>query len=237
MAQIVIEGPDGSGKSTVAQRLTEWLNEKGGVRAIHTRHPGATPLGRELRKMISDPEMSVGPQTRALLFAADNSAYISSILTPKLEQGTWIVADRNNYISSMAYQIADGCSLDALDKIHAATFPMELIPKIDLLIIMRVSYETACSRREVRSANEKNETFEKKMSSRDFFDRVSNAYDKIIDEHMDRVLHFVHETCGEIAPEGTPRVLYIDANKSFEEVFADVQEAVKVLLNERVVNL
>ena len=235
--QIVLEGADGSGKSTIAVELTKWLNEKCGVKAIHSRHPGATPLGKEIRKIVANPELSVDHQTRALLFAADNSAYMTSVLRPAMAEDSWMVADRNNYISSLAYQIADGCSIEALEKIHDATYPSELVPKIDLLLILRVSYETAKKRREARSSGEKAEHFEKQMASRDFFDRVSGAYDSLVDDHAERLLSFVHATKTVVAPEGTPRVLYIDANKPFDAVLADVQEAAKSLLHERVEDL
>jgi thymidylate kinase len=209
----------------MAKRLTQWLKDLD-FDATFVRHPGATPLGAELRKLIANPEMSVDAQTRALLLASDNAAFISSVLRPSLERNKWLISDRNNFITSIPYQVADGVDPAHLDKIHAATYPLDQFPKIDLLLIMRVSYETACSRRQVRTTHERAETFEKKMTDRSFFDRVANAYDKLMEDHSERLLKFIRPADGGIAPEGTPRCLYIDANQSEDAVFSGIIEAV-----------
>jgi dTMP kinase len=227
MPQIVLEGPDCSGKSTSAQKLVEYLKSKG-KEAIYTRHPGATPLGKELRRIIENPELSVDGLTRGLLFATDNCAYISSVLRPALENDVWVISDRNNFISSIAYQIADGCSFDQLDKIHAATYPVDLIPKIDLLMVLHVDYDTACARRNaVRTETSKNETFEKKMGNKQFFDKVSNAYGQLMSSHSDRLLKFVKPTS---LDQHTPRCLYIDATKPFDVMFDHILEAVNSIV-------
>lgn len=223
MPQIVLEGPDCGGKSTAATKLVEYLKSKG-KEAVYTRHPGATPLGKELRRIIENPELSVDGLTRGLLFATDNCAYISSILKPALEKDIWVVSDRNNFISSIAYQIADGCSFDQLDRIHAATYPVDSIPKIDLLMILKIDYDTACKRRgAVRSESSKQETFEKKMASKDFFDRVSNAYNSLLSRHTEKMFKFVKTR------QGVPNLQYIDATKPFDEMFADIVESVNQL--------
>jgi len=228
--QICIEGPDNVGKSTMAKKLVDWLKQQN-KDVIYTRHPGATPLGKELRRIIENSELSVDGYIRGLLFATDNAAYISTILRPTLQKGTWIVSDRNNFISSLAYQIADGVALEQLDKIHTATYPADLIPKIDLLIILRASYEVAYLRREnSKSAASKEETYEKKMGTRDFFDRVSNAYSSLMEDQISRLEKFVHTISDDIDPDKTPRCLYINAARSEDAVFNDIIQAVKILM-------
>lgn len=224
MPQIVLEGPDCGGKSTAAAKLVEHLKSQG-KEAIYTRHPGATPLGKELRRIIENPELSVDGLTRGLLFATDNCAYISSILKPALERGVWVISDRNNFVSSIAYQIADGCSFDQLDRIHAATYPQESIPPIDLLMVLKIDYETACKRRaNARSESAKQETFEKKMASREFFDKVSNAYNSLMSEHAWRLIKFVKPISE--YHRSVPTMVHIDATKSFDEMFTDIVESV-----------
>jgi len=221
--QICIEGCDGSGKSAIVIELAKWIANEIGIKTINTRHPGSTLLGAELRRIIADRELGVDHQARALLFAADNAAYISTILIPKMKDDYCVVADRNNFISSFAYQIADGCSLDILKKIHSATYNLDLVPKIDILFILRVSYETAVNRREERSSIEKAEHFEKKMMSHSFFNRVSCAYDDL-PNHLEWLLKFVK------AKGDTPHIVYIDANRTFDIVLHDVKEAIRPLL-------
>lgn len=213
--QICFEGPDLSGKSTAAKIVNSWLNGMG-ISSIYTRHPGATPLGIELRKIIENPDLSVDGKTRGLLFAADNCAYITSVLKPTLESGSWIVADRNNFISSLAYQIADGCSFDHLDNIHAATYPAAEVPKIDLLLVLNVDYDVACARRKAtRTTDSNNETFEKKMMSKEFFDKVSNAYKSLSTTYANKLTKFAkcHVT--------------IDASKPFEEMLSIIKSTIK----------
>ena len=63
--------------------------------------------------------------------AADNNAFIELVLKPALAAGVWVIADRSNYISSLAYQIQSGTTLDELNKIHDATHPNP--PKADMM--------------------------------------------------------------------------------------------------------
>lgn len=218
--QICIEGSDGSGKSAVVAQLTKWLNDNG-IKAISTRNPGATLLGQELRRIIADQKLGADGQTRALLFAADNSAYISAVLKPKMEAGYWIVADRNNFISSLAYQVADGCSLDILKKIHEATYPFDQIPKIDFLFVLSASYDVVKRRREVRSSVEKAEYYEKQMASEEYFYRVSNAYNSLLDCYSEYLCRFIRTDS-----LGNPYVVHIDADKPLSEVLFDIQKVI-----------
>ncbi|MEM3097492.1 MAG: dTMP kinase [Nitrososphaerales archaeon] len=220
--QIVIEGPDGSGKSTIATELVEWLYKDNGIRTIYTKNPGATPLGYELRRIISDPILSVNHHVRALLFAVDNAAYITTVLKPKLDEGWWIVADRNNFISSIAYEIADGCSLDSLLKIHEATYPIAEIPKIDVMFILRVNYDIAVYRRTVRTASEKKEYYEKQMYDIEFFNKVSQAYDRLVNDYNDLLLKYIKP----VKPN-KPNIMYIDANQPLEYVVRNIHETIR----------
>lgn len=233
---ICLEGLDLTGKSTMAQRLVEWLKPYG-IPTLHTRHPGATQIGKKLRELIADPMIYVDPHTRALLFAADNASYINNLLRPAIENGTWVISDRNDFISSLAYQVADGCSLEMLDAVHAATYPFEHLPKIDLLFILQIDYDTACQRRQSRSSSNQSETYETKMSRKEYFDRIANAYDRMLEDQTERLLRFVHHTSDDVVPEYTPRCLYIDATKSQDFVFNQITEAVKPLLGEKAIKL
>ena len=107
---IALEGFDGSGKSTQAELLATQLN------AAFTREPGGTPLGEALRGVLLHPSPDEAPsaRTEALLFAADRSQHIATVVAPALEAGRDVVTDRS-YGSTLAYQgYGRGLPLDEL---------------------------------------------------------------------------------------------------------------------------
>ena len=107
---IALEGFDGSGKSTQAEMLAIHLD------AVATREPGGTPLGASLREALlhSSPDHAPAPRTEALLFAADRSQHIATVVAPALEAGRDVVTDRS-YGSTLAYQgYGRGLPLDEL---------------------------------------------------------------------------------------------------------------------------
>lgn len=98
---IALEGGDGSGKSTVAQALTERLRGLG-EDVILVREPGGTPLGEAVRELLLDSE-TLDHWAEVFLFAAQRSELAREVIVPALDAGTWVVSDRS-YYSSIAYQ-------------------------------------------------------------------------------------------------------------------------------------
>ena len=100
---VAFEGGDGAGKSTQARLLGEWLEQQG-YAVRHTREPGGTTLGREIRELLLHGEDgSVSPRAEALLFAADRAHHVATLVRPALERGQVVLTDR--YLdSSVAYQ-------------------------------------------------------------------------------------------------------------------------------------
>ena len=100
---ITFEGAEGCGKSTQAAMLKEHL-EKMGKNVILTQEPGGTALGKGLRKILLDPQVSIDETTEIYLFAADRSDHVSKIIKPALSEGNIVISDR--YVdSTLAYQI------------------------------------------------------------------------------------------------------------------------------------
>jgi len=228
---IIVEGVDCSGKTTMSRRLAEYLEEKG-IKTLLTIHPGATPAGQRIRSIVKDPDIHLDKLTEALLFGADNSAFIHQVLIPNLNEGTWVIADRNNFISSLAYQIASGCKLDELDRIHDT---INNPPKADLLLILRVGQELAFDRRRRRGMEK--DRFEDRMTSgSEYYTKVSEAYDEMIDrndlEFEKRLLKFVHTTT--TTPRPVPRCLGVNASRSSDHVFKQIVDAVSPLLPQEV---
>lgn len=94
---IAFEGWEGSGKTTQAGLLAEYLD------AELTREPGATPLGEHLREVLLGADHWPSPRAEALLFAADRAQHIAAVVSKHLAQGRDVVTDRS-YGSTLAYQ-------------------------------------------------------------------------------------------------------------------------------------
>ncbi|HUI04856.1 MAG TPA: dTMP kinase [Acidimicrobiales bacterium] len=95
---IALEGVDGCGKSTHAHGLADALG------ALCTAEPGATALGARLRALVLDPELpAISPRAEALLMAADRAEHVAEVVSPALDAGRWVVADRFS-ASTLAYQ-------------------------------------------------------------------------------------------------------------------------------------
>ena len=102
MPLIVLEGIDGAGTTTQAQRLVDALRAHG--HAAHlTREPSDGPVGKLLREMLAGRHAPVDATTLALLFAADRADHIQREVEPALRDGKVVVSDRW-YHSSLAYQ-------------------------------------------------------------------------------------------------------------------------------------
>jgi dTMP kinase len=99
---IVLEGIDGSGTTTQARLLCEWLSGRG--IAVHlTREPSDGPVGLLIREILHGAHAPVAGDTMALLFAADRVDHLAREILPALQRGTHVVTDRY-YHSSLAYQ-------------------------------------------------------------------------------------------------------------------------------------
>lgn len=125
---IVLEGIDGSGKSTQAARLA------GAIGAVLTREPGATALGAELRELLLDREGArISLRTEALLMAADRAQHVDEMLRPMLDAGKWVVCDRFNG-STLAYQ-GSGRGLDTVELERLVQFAAGgIVPDLQVLL-------------------------------------------------------------------------------------------------------
>ncbi len=112
---ITLEGPDGSGKSSLLPRLADELRA-GGREIVTTREPGSTPLGERIRSLVLDTEPKIDRTGRAdaLLFAAARAQHVAEVIEPALARGAIVVCDRYAD-SSLAYQgVGSGVPLDEL---------------------------------------------------------------------------------------------------------------------------
>src|ERR1700757_4937173 len=99
---ITIEGIDGAGKTTLAQGLAGALGERG-IAATLLREPGGVEASEQIRRLVKDPALTVGPRAEALLYAAARAQLVDEAVEPLLASGNWVLLDR--FIdSSLAYQ-------------------------------------------------------------------------------------------------------------------------------------
>lgn len=99
---IVIDGPDGSGKSTVISILKEYINE-----LIITRDPGGTKEGMEIRKMILDDKYDLDKFSIALMFLVSRYETQEKIIKPAIDNNKVVISDRWDS-STFSYQGTEG---------------------------------------------------------------------------------------------------------------------------------
>lgn len=101
---IVLEGDEGTGKSTVAKAVCAKLEAKG-IPFVHTFEPGGTPLGEVLREeLLKKREVPLDPVTHILLHQAYRKEHISNVIVPSLLAGKVVVCERF-YYSTLALNI------------------------------------------------------------------------------------------------------------------------------------
>lgn len=99
---ITFEGGDGSGKSTQAGLLADWIVERGRT-VVRTREPGGSEVGVLVRDIVLHHRGDIAPRAEALLYAADRAHHVATVVRPALERGDVVIQDR--YLdSSVAYQ-------------------------------------------------------------------------------------------------------------------------------------
>lgn len=174
---IVFEGIDGSGKTTQAKAIADWLPTSGllpeGAKVVLTREPGATALGQGIRDILLHGKAgSVSPLAELLLFAADRAHHVETVIKPALERGDWVVCDRFTG-STVAYQgYGRGHDLELIGQINKIS-TQGIEP--DLVIWLMIHPDVALQ----RLAG--SDTFEKE--GLDFAWRVHSGY---VDQHSSK---------------------------------------------------
>jgi dTMP kinase len=199
---ITLEGPEGSGKSTAARHLAEWLRSRG-VPTVLTQEPGGTPLGEEVRRIVlhmrgmSD---DLDPRADALLYAAGRAQHVARVIRPALDRGDWVVCAR--YLdSSLAYQGAGyGNEMTELRRLQDfATYG--LLP--DLTVLLDVPVDVGLERTRRRTQWNRFEDTEEVA----FFEAVRAAY-----------LRFAADEPGRFA--------VVDGSGSVDDADADIRRVV-----------
>lgn len=137
---LVLDGPDGGGKTTQAGRVVDWLRGRG-FDVVACRDPGGTELGNRLRSLLMDrSHVPVSMRAEMLLFMASRAQMVEEVIRPALESGHVVVCDRF-LLATIVYQgVAGGLDPVEISEVGIAATG-GLLP--DLTIVLDVPPETA----------------------------------------------------------------------------------------------
>lgn len=141
---IVLEGPDGSGKSTQAALLAERYRARG-LSVVLTAEPTYEGIGARIRRILKGDEEPVSPADMAALYADDRLSHAATVLFPAFIGGNIVVCDRY-VLSSIAYQTATGVHLDLVRGLN------RYAPRPDLTVVIDVLDDVAAERMRARGA-------------------------------------------------------------------------------------
>lgn len=188
---ITFEGPDGSGKSTIIQKVYDYLIDNN-YDVIKTREPGGSPIAEKIRNLILDTENTeMGYRTEALLYAASRAQHVEETILPALNENKIVLCDRF-LISSLAYQgVGRDLGIENVRKINEfainGVFP-------DFVLFFDVDPITTLKR---KSSLDTADRLEKEGNN--FHERVYNGYKEILNSEKN--------------------IEIIDATQSVEDVF------------------
>ena len=197
MAFITFEGIEGSGKSTQLSLTARRL----GDRAVVTKEPGGTAIGRALREVLLDPaSRGLTPVAELLLYFADRAQNVAQVVRPGLTEGRVVLCDR--YVeSSLAYQgYGRGLPVEAILSL-AGLATGGLRP--DLIVLLDLPVEEGLARVGRRGSHDRLES--EKVA---FHQRVRDGYLELMAAEPDRWL-------------------WLDATAEPETVFARLWEALE----------
>ena len=182
---ITLEGIEGTGKSTQASRLAKRLRSEG-YQCVLTREPGATAIGKQIRRIVLSPENhGLCPESELGLYFSDRAQHLREVVWPALEAGKLVVSDRFTD-STLAYQgYGRGLSLRmirSLDRIMTGSF------RPHLTLLLDFSAEEGLRRARRRNTESvvrgKEGRFEEEELA--FHNRVRRGYAKIAKREPER---------------------------------------------------
>lgn len=200
---ITLEGGDGSGKTTQADRLESWLRGTGRT-VVRTREPGGSEVGQLIRDIVLHHRGDIAPRAEALLYAADRAHHIATVVRPALQRGDVVIQDR--YLdSSVAYQGA-GRVLDAAEVRALSMWAAEgALPDVTVLLDL----DPQAARARLDSADKPFDRLEAEKD--DFHQRVRDAFLAL-------------------AAADADRFLVVDASERADEVAARIRARIEPLV-------
>jgi len=168
MTFIVVEGPEGAGKSTLTRWLTAQLLAEG-RRVLTVRQPGGTPIAEAARKLALKSKHEITPAAELFLFLAARADLVDRVVRPALDDGQVVLADRYD-LSTLAYQVA-GRGLPRPEvEVALRLATGGLVPDLTLVLDVPV----AVGRERQRRAQKEQDRIE--VQDDPFHERVREAY-------------------------------------------------------------
>ena len=203
---IVIEGLEGAGKTTAINTVARILKQHHISDLQFTREPGGTPIAAALRNIIKnglDNEPLTDKAELLMLYAA-RIQLVDNVIKPALKMGKWVIGDRHD-LSTQAYQGGGR----QIDKVFIETLQAQVLGnfKPDLTLYLDVAPELGLMRAKSRGQLDRIE-----QQSLPFFERIRQRYLQLA--------------------ERDNTIVTIDANKSIEEVTAQIE----TILNSWLIN-
>lgn len=177
---ITFEGPEGSGKTSVANAIVLKLRELG-YDVLFTREPGGTPIAEQIREVILDKEnVLLDPRAEALLYAASRRQHLVEKVWPALKKGQIVICDR--YLdSSLAYQGgARGLGVDEILNINLFATESTLP---DLTLLFDITPELGLKR---IAANKNREINRLDLEALPFHQKVRETFLSLSKTYKDR---------------------------------------------------
>jgi dTMP kinase len=182
---ITIEGVEGSGKTTQAALLSEYLRKEG-LKVVETREPGGTDTGEKIRQILLSPHARLAPSAELLLFLAARAQQVREVIMPALENGKWVICDRFSD-ATIAYQgYGRGIDIETIRRINDVategikpdlTFLLDLDAETGIKRALASKKEFAGSRTGDRMENEASE----------FHERVERGYRELAGREPGRI--------------------------------------------------
>jgi dTMP kinase len=199
---IVLEGPEGAGKTTQAPLVAQWIADLG-HEVVAVREPGGTAIGDQVRRILLDtPDGAVADAAEALLYMASRAQLVDRVVRPALARNAIVVLDRF-FLSTYAYQITGRGLPEAEVRAANQLAVGGLVP--DLTIMLTLPTGEGMARVARRGAHDRLE-----RADTAFHERVANAFAAFTDPRW----HQAHPECGPVEP--------VNAAAGVDEVFRSI---------------
>jgi dTMP kinase len=181
---VTLEGPDGAGKTTQAERLRDRALDAG-IEVVLTREPGGTPVGERIRELLLDRDRHRGvgrldARTDALLFNAARRQLVSEVIRPAIDRAALVISTRFAD-STLAYQGHGGrLPIDELRALER--FATDGL-KPDLTLLLDVPVEVGLARKSGAEVNRFESDFDV-----DFHRRVRDGFLALAADEPDRIV-------------------------------------------------